>query len=242
MYQKDAQVGNGKDAITGYSNECPRAGDTVTVVLNSNDATLSFKVNGVDQGPAYKNLPKIAVYGCVTLYDVSSSVLLLSKTVRDQFMPNSQKAVMQVTAAIGDGIPPEQVIEMPLGIRVTRNSLSDWNDGSMIVPQDTVVIGSKTQSTSPNIVRWSFITQSGVRNTFGIVKSSYDPAKDSYINKTDKGWGLLQFEGTVGHHGSSKAKYTNPFKKIGTIVDSKCSFRLGSGWGRGGCKETTLCL
>ena len=224
MYQKDAQVGNGKDAITAYSNERPRAGDTVTVVLNSSDATLSFKINGVDQGPAYKNLPKIAVYGCVTLYDVSSSVLLLSKTVKDQFTPNSKEAVMQVTATLGEGIPPEHVIEMPLGIQVTRNSLSDWNDGSMVIPHDNVVIGSKPNGTSPSIVRWSFITQSGITSTFGIVTSNYDPAKDSYINKTDKGWGLLQLKGTIGHNGTANAKYTNPFKATGTLVDSECGF------------------
>ena len=221
MYQKNAHVGNGTGPATAYSTEEPRNQDTVTVVLNSNDATLSFKINGVDQGPAYKNLPKMTVYGCVSLLDARSSVILLSKTVRDQFVPNTEEAVLQVEAVAGKGIPPENIVEVPVGIQVTRNNLDDWNDGSMVVPSTTVEIGAKRDSSSPKIARWSFIINSGIQSTFGIVKSSYDPTTDSYINKTDKGWGLMQSNGKVGHSSASNVKYTDSFKAPGTIVDSE---------------------
>eukprot|EP01084_Bolivina_argentea_P283783 486121_1 len=54
-----------------------RKGDTVKTIYNSKMKTLSFKVNGIDQGIAYENV-KGNIYPFITVYDGNAKAKLMS--------------------------------------------------------------------------------------------------------------------------------------------------------------------
>merc|ERR1719474_1256773 len=60
-----------------------KAGDKVTVELDTNSKTLSFALNGVDQGVAFKNLPSGDYRLAASFFERTQKVVLLKTTVWD---------------------------------------------------------------------------------------------------------------------------------------------------------------
>merc|ERR1712159_510323 len=79
----------------------------------------------------------------------------------------------------------------------------------MIVPGRSATIG--TLNVFSPLIRWSFIAHSGLQNTFGIVTDEFDVHADGYINKTERGWGLFQGDGKLGHKGPANIEYAEAF-------------------------------
>ena len=165
---------------------------------------------------AFSDLPDgLEVFGACHLHRVDSAVALLRKTTPDEWLHVDRATVSTVDAAIGKGI--ENIVQVPAGIKAKRRYVSGWNDGTVIVPGRTATIG--TLDGSSPLTRWSFIVHSGSRSTFGIVTDQFDADADGYINKTERGWGLWQGDGKLGHKGPATIQYADAFKSKGHLID-----------------------
>ena len=183
------------------------------------------------KGEAFTDLEEgMVVYGAASLYKAYSSILVTRKsTVAIQphvmdfnlsfTLPNAPPELKR-----GSGVAKLQ--RYAIGLKATRNNDKSWNDGSVIIPERDVVIGAPEDpldmfSTDPvhRITRWSFIVLKGAQNTFGIVTDDFDVDTDGYINKTERGWGLYQDDGRLGHGGVSNIEYAEAFKTEGNLVD-----------------------
>ena len=160
------------------------------------------------QGVAFRNLPDgLEVFGACHLHRSKSAIQLVDKTTPDEWLHVRKPTVTTIAAKLGAGI--ENAVEVPAGIRVKRRHLRGWSDGTMIVPGRTATVGT-LDGLSP-LIRWSFMAHSGTKNTFGIVTDEFDVHADGYINKTERGWGLFQGDGKLGHKGPAKIEYAEKF-------------------------------
>ena len=160
------------------------------------------------QGVAFRDLPNgLEVFGACHMHRAKSAIQLVDKTTPDGWLDVRRPTVATITAKLGAGI--ENIVEVPSGIRVKRRHLRGWTDGTMIVPDRSATIG--TLDVLSPLIRWSFIAHSGLKNTFGIVTDEFDVHADGYINKTERGWGLFQGDGKLGHKGPANIEYAEAF-------------------------------
>ena len=162
----------------------------------------------------------MVVYGAASLYRELSSILVTGKStsMEPEIMDLSLTSTsLNPHPEVKKGVGVAKIQRQLIGLRATRNDKNSWINGSVVVPDIEVVIGQPYDPLEP-ITRWSFIVHSGSRSTFGIVTDQFDADADGYINKTERGWGLYQGDGKLGHNGKANIQYTKGFRSD-TLVD-----------------------
>lgn len=83
-----------------------------------------------------------------------------------------------------------------------------WDNGTVLLGP----VMRKGQGTH----RWSFRTVRGCKATVGIALLDVD--LNTFLNKTEKGWGYYQWNGNKGTKGPALERYASEWQEPGTVV------------------------
>lgn len=237
-YQPNGKIGHAGPAVQEYGEKFHFENVVLEVELDCDAQTIGFYVNGKFQGIAFRNifdnLGSNGLCGAISLYNTGDHVEMLGtargsasaadnayassspthsrkslkserrsrKSLKNMGPRRSVSGAVQVAVEVYKKHADVISKATPAGLSVTKQR-KGWNNG-------LILVGGTQQR------HWNFLIKSGNKLTCGVCTG--DVELDSYVNKTDKGWGLYTLYGTTGTAGPAKSPCCNPVK-LGDVVN-----------------------